>query len=273
MIVIPANSPEHWQATTWSHIVGNRELKEILLEMVHNVRVMRTMHTFRAFVYGPSRGGKTSTINFAIKCLLCNQLDFETLNPCHACTNCRKNVQLYGNHGWEDYVDPSEEGERSTRFLYIPVDCTRVTASQMDDIFFSLSGKPDRLQIAYYDEVHRLSRSQMDERLLIEMERMQAIVLASSAVRGTLDEMLMNRFDERIEVELPTVYELAVFLAERCEEWGIRVDEPEGTLSRAAQRSNQVPGMALQVLRRAHRSREKLLTKKMVEEFRFVAED
>lgn len=252
MVVPSSDSVEQWQPVTWSQIVGNRELKEILMGMVHNVRVTRTMNTFRAFVYGPSRGGKTSTINFAIKCLLCEQLDFETLNPCHACTNCRKNVQLYGNFGWEDFIDPSRESEPSTRFLYIPVDCTRVTESQIDDIFFKLSGKPDRLQIAYYDEIHRLERRQMDERFLIEMEKMQAISLASSAVRGKLDAMFMNRFDERIEVELPTVDELAVFLAERCEEWGIRVDDSYATLTRAAQRSNQVPGMALQVLRRAY---------------------
>jgi hypothetical protein len=113
----------------------------------------------------------------------------------------------------------------------------------------------------------------MDERLLVDMEKIQAIWLASSAVRGELDQMFMNRFDERIEVGLPTFHDLAVYLAERCEEWGIRVDDPEGTLSRAAQRSNQVPGMALQLLRRAHRSREKLLTRRMVEDFRFVAEE
>lgn len=48
---------------------------------------------------------------------------------------------------------------------------------------------------------------------------------------------------------------------------GIRANDAYATHSRVARRSNRVPGMALQVLRRAHRSREKLLTKKMVDGF------
>ena len=54
---------------------------------------------------------------------------------------------------------------------------------------------------------------------------------------------------------------------------GIRADDSYATLSRVARRSNRMPGMALQVLRRAQRSHEKLLTKKMVDEFRFVVEE
>ncbi len=59
------------------------------------------------------------------------------------------------------------------------------------------------------------------------------------------------------------------WLAERCHEWGIRVEMPEATLPRLAERCHQVPGMALHVLNKAHKRRSKLLTQAMVEEHTF----
>ena len=87
--------------------------------------------------------------------------------------------------------------------------------------------------------------------------------------RWPLTPSQFHPLEERVEVELTAVHRLTVYVANN----GIRADDSDATLSRVARRSNRVPGMALQVLRRAQRSREKLLTKKMVDEFRFVVEE
>ncbi|MBA3485213.1 MAG: hypothetical protein H0T51_25745 [Pirellulales bacterium] len=70
------------------------------------------------------------------------------------------------------------------------------------------------------------------------------------------------------------VGKLAEFLAERCEEWGIRcVDDAEASLNQLAELSGCVPGLALQVLRRAHKNPGKLLTMEMIEEHVFKIEE
>lgn len=61
--------------------------------------------------------------------------------------------------------------------------------------------------------------------------------------------------------------------AQRCEEWGIECEEPKETLLRLAERSQQVPGMALQVLNKAHKRRSKLLTRSIVENHVFDFDD
>lgn len=273
MIVIPSRTIDRWQPATWDEMVGNATLKEVLQNLVYRVRVLGKTDTFRAFAYGPSRGGKTSTIQFAIKCLLCSDLDLNSLNPCHQCHYCREDVELHGTNGWHEWVELLH-GSKAIPFIYIPVDCTRLTEGELESILFSLRGNAEQLQIVYWDEIHRLARRRMDERLLVAMDKYKAIWLASSAIVGELDQMFLNRFDERIKVQLPEVNELAIFLANRCEEWDIRcAGDPCKTLTRLAERANQVPGLALQVLRRAYGSRERILTMSTVENFEFILDD
>ena len=69
------------------------------------------------------------------------------------------------------------------------------------------------------------------------------------------------------------VPEMMVWLAERCEEFGIKCEAPKQTLKSLAERSNQLPGMALQVLNKAHKKRSKLLTAALVEEHVFDLDD
>ena len=116
----------------------------------------------------------------------------------------------------------------------------------------------------------------MDERLLKPLEDFPAIWIASSAYvkragddDQTLEKMFQNRFTFRIATQLPGLDQLVIWLAERCNEWEIKVETPEVTLSRLAERCHQNPGMALQVLNKAHKRRSKTLTSAMVEEHTF----
>jgi len=205
------------------------------------------------------------------------------MNPCGHCQNCTMKSHLYGNDGWENVVDFLPEGEAPTpvRYHYLPLDCTSLSESELDRILHRIRIDDQNLRIIYLDEVHRLSRRFMDERLLKPLEDFPAIWIASSAIvkkdsdaNGTrLDKMFQNRFTYRIETQKPTVEELTLSLAERCEEWSIRCDDPEPTLTRLAERSSQIPGLALQVLNKAHKRRSKLLTREMVERHVFDFDD
>jgi hypothetical protein len=118
-----------------------------------------------------------------------------------------------------------------------------------------------------------LVRRGIDEMLLKPIEDYPAIWMASSAVlkkenindTHKLEKMFQNRFDYRLETELPERKEMLKWLIDRCKLLGLQAETPEATLQRLMERSNRVPGMALQVLNKAHKTRNKILTQKMVE--------
>lgn len=275
---------ERWKPERWDQIVGNQELKEYFWDMIWCIRKEGHRSGFNLLLTGPSRGGKTSCIVFGLKCLFCLNFDFTTMNPCGRCPNCTMKIHLYGTRGWEDYIDFVEPEEKPTpvRFSYLPLDCTRLSEGELDRILDRVSVDDRMLRVIYLDEVHRLARRFMDERLLKPLEDPTAIWIASSAYvkkdeenNGSikLEKMFQNRFTFRIDTQKPAVEQLAVWLAERCGEWGIRCEDPEPILTRLAQRCNQIPGMALQVLNKAHKRRSKLLTREMVERHIFDFDD
>lgn len=174
---------ERWQATTWDQIVGNKKLKEYFWDMIWCIRREGHVSGFNALITGPSRGGKTSTVSFGIKCIGCLRFDYDTMNPCGECSNCRLNHHLYGNEGWENFVDVLGDDDVSTavRYHHMPLDCSRLNETQIDDCIDRIRINDEKLRIITLDEVHRLSRRSMDERLLKCIEDFPAIWIAMSA--------------------------------------------------------------------------------------------
>lgn len=273
---------ERWIPERWDQIVGNRALKEYFWDMIWCVRKEGHRSGFNLLATGPSRTGKTSAISFGIKCLGCLNFSFDTMNPCGTCKCCTLNHHLYGNEGWENIVDFVDENEVKTpvRYHFHPVDCTRLSESDLEAKLAKLRICNEDLRIIYLDEAHRLSRRFMDEKLLKPLEDFPAIWIASSAnIKNRdaedqkLDKMFQNRFSFRIATQLPSLGELVLWLAMRCQEWGILVEFPATTLPRLAERCHQIPGMALQVLNKAHKRRRKILTRGMVEEHTFDVDE
>lgn len=271
----PIKDVEHWQPANWEQVVGNKNLKEYLWDTIHCIRKEGHLSGFNALITGPSRGGKTSTVRFGIKCIGCLRFDYDTMNPCGECSNCRMNHHMYGNEGWENCVEVFGDDNVKTpiRYHYMPLDCARLSETQLDVCIDRISINEEKLRIITLDEVHRLTRRSMDERLLKCIEDFPAIWIAMSAnVKKDddndlkkLEKMFQNRFTFRIETQKPTIPVMTVWLAERCEEFGIQCESPKETLTLLAERCNQLPGMALQVLNKAHKKRSKTLTTELVE--------
>ncbi len=108
--------------------------------------------------------------------------------------------------------------------------------------------------------------------------RYPAIWIASSAVikmdsaddDTKLDRMFQNRFPFRLKTQMPTPKELSRWLAMICQRFELTVEEPvPQNLQRIAERSNCFPGLALQVLNRAALTRERIVTKELIESFLF----
>jgi len=274
---------ERWQPGRWDQILGNHNLKEYFWDLIWCVRKERHRSGFNLLLTGPSRGGKTSGVRFGIKCLWCLKFDFETMNPCGTCDNCQMKIDLFGTDGWQSHMDYEPVGEdcKPVRFHYWPVDCTRISEGELDKILFRARVDDEDLKVIYLDEVHRLGRRFMDEKLLKPLEESRVIWIASSAYikkeedeeSRKLDKMFQNRFSFRMDTQKAPVDDFAVWLAGRCMDFGINCDDPKNVLTRLAERSNQIPGMALQVLNKAHKRRSKLLTLEMVDQHIFDVDE
>lgn len=291
VIKSPIKDIERWLPARWDQVIGNQALKEYFWDMIWCVRQEAHRSGFNMLLTGDSRGGKTSGVTLGIKALGCFNLDWETFNPCGDCANCRAKLQLSGNDGWENWVDLYEDeatAKKSVRFVYLSLDCTRLNEAEIDKAIAKVRVDDGYLKIIYLDEVHRLVRRGLDEQLLKPLEQIEAIWIASSAYvkqddhddghrdgpkSSTLEKMFQNRFTFRVVTQKPSVDELTVWLAERCEEWGIQVEAAESTLQRLAERSSCLPGMALQVVNKAHKKRSKLLTRALVEGHIFDLDD
>jgi hypothetical protein len=264
--------------SNWSQIAGNKKLKEYLLDLISGVRNHHFTTGYNALVVGDSREGKTATIKLGIKCVGCYDFDFTTMNPCGKCPNCTMNHHLWGNTGYENYCDMVDDKQVSTpiRYRFVPIDCTRVTPKEMDELIVSLQPREDAVRIIYLDEIHRLVRKGMDldHQLLKPMEELEAIWIASSAnVKNAegknikkLEKMFLNRFDYVIETEKPDIQEFSKWVMERCVESGVQIDDPETVLPRLAARSSKNIGMALKVLNKAHKRRSKTIDIQLVED-------
>lgn len=273
------NDLANCQPRRWDDIVGNEKLKEHFKDMIHCVRKEGHLSGFNLLLTGSSRTGKSSTIAFAVKCIGCYDLDFNTLDPCGKCDNCKAKHSLLGNDGWENWADflSPDEAPTPIRYLYMPLDCTRLTETDLEDCLAKVRVDDGNLKVIYFDEVHRLNRRFMTERLLKPLEDVAAIWIASSAnlrkgesaTSVQLDTAFCNRFPFKITTQIPTKNELANWLLERCQQWGLTCDEPKELLMRLAERSNCIPGLALQVLNRIYKSRAKQITRAMVESHQF----
>jgi len=263
--------------TEWDDIVGNANLKEFWTNLLQRVR-KGNCRSESFLVTGGSREGKTSTISFGIKAMLCCNFNFATMNPCHQCVNCRSNFYLNGTGEWNGQVDFADPAENPTpvRFEFFPVDCSRLKESDVDDLCMKLRVDDGNLKIVYLDEVHRLVRRNIDEMLLRPMDDYEAIWIASSAVirkdgiddTGKIDKMTQKRFNRQLVTQRPDKREISLWLARLCNQFSIEVDDPK-TLLHLADRSNRVPGMALKVLNTAHNDPDRKLTFEMVEDHIF----
>ena len=215
---------------------------------------------------GPSRSGKTALVKFFLRCLACERLDPITLNPCdRTCWTCKLRPETSDHGGLFVTLRAIDTGATGPEVHFLHIDCTKIrTAVDLDDRLnsFSETTALDGIIVAYLDEVHRLVNRSMDETLLKAIEEKPFLWILSTAKPGPLEDMLQKRLLKFI-TELPTSEELADWLADRCEEWGINY-EPEAII-RVVEKSNRIVGTALHALALASLDPDEGLTVNLVE--------
>ncbi|WP_437202040.1 AAA family ATPase [Planctomicrobium sp. SH664] len=259
------NDIKRWIPTRWQDVAGNSALAEHFQDILR-ASLDGEFNGLNTLVTGPSRSGKTAIVKLFARCLYCDRLDRATLTPCRfECKNCTSDVSRFGLQG----IETLSQG-RSIH--YVPIDCTSVTEVELREKLTDLRDYPG-FRIVFMDEAHRLVRRSMDEQLLKPVEeRANTMWIVTSAVTGELEAMFKKRF-VRLQTQLPSIEELSLWLTDRCHEFGIHDIDNPSTIIRLAERSNQIPGDALQVLARAAIKRPKRLTRQLVESHVFELDD
>lgn len=258
------NDIKRWIPPRWQDVAGNPTLIEHFQDILR-ASLDGEFHGLNTLVTGPSRCGKTATIKLFVRCLYCDRFDRETLTPCrYECENCRTDVSRFGLQGIDVHA-------QDRNIHYLPIDCTGLTEAEL---LYKLTDLRDYsgFRVVFLDEAHRLVRRNMDEQLLKPAEeRANTMWIVTSADTGGLEKPLKKRF-VRLQTQRLPVGEFSLWLTDRCNEFGIEIDAPS-TIIRLAERSNQIPGDALQVLARAAIKRPKRLTRQLVESHTYELDD
>jgi|GEM_PF-1610754 len=256
-----------WIPPTWDHFLGNRRLKRFLKRLLLAIRKqieegqVRELNKPPFLLTGLSRSGKTAMVSFFVRCLACQLLDMETLNPCDGrCEACKQRPEVNGENGVFAYL---RESDRSVHVHLQVIDALMIEGpSELREKVRELR-EFDGIRVVYVDEVHRLVRREMDEILLKAIEQKGFIWIFSTARPEGLEDMFLNRLI-KVSTELPEAGDMEEWLADRCDEWGIKWEAD--AILRVVEKSNRVVGTALHALALAAIEPKTGLTLELVEE-------
>lgn len=227
-----------WQPRRWDQIPGNAALKRFYQRLLVQVRKDGMRKAVRLFVPGPSRSGKTACTRLFAASLMCLRPNPATLDPCGECRTCKARAELAGYRGLEVTL-----AEGKAHFL--PLDATKIEGPDELQSLLAELQEYDGVRLVWIDEAHRLKSRKLDEQLLKPVEEKAFIWIMTSAYPEQLEVMFTNRF-VKVPTEPPALEDLVVWLADRCDEFGIAFDD--AALVELAGRVECIPGVALQAL-------------------------
>ncbi len=219
-------------------------------------------------ICGEPGTGKTAAINAFRKTLNCPHRSGNPASACGTCDDCHKFDVRYDLTGFY-----AVGLERVAKFNAIPLHHYTINCGDANESLFRELFKDRRdfqgNMVVFLDECQRLVRRSLDEMLLLPLEQANISWVAATARPEELDPMFIRRFALRLKTTPPTATELATFLADRCREWKIKVDDTK-TLVTLAQSSQCRPSECFCVLSTATITPNRLLTIKMVEDHPFL---
>ena len=212
-------------------------------------------------VSGDSGTGKTAAVKAFVRSLMCPHRDVDTGTPCGKCQACMTFDVRYDSTGLFAYLQERAKGTGQP-VHFNPINCGEVTET-LRTILTERHDYEGRYVI-YLDEVHRLMRRKMEHMLLVPLQEMDALWVASSAMSSELDSMFRRRFSAKLSTTLPDMPALIEFLRERCQHWRVSVDDDPGTFALLAQRSRRITSEAIGRIAVAAGRKDRCLTRELV---------
>ena len=248
--------PDRWAPRTRDDIAGNSEIKQFLWGQFGAIRFEEQHHGSNAMIIAPPGTGKSTAVRLFLMSLLCENLD-QHLNPCHV-PHCCGRDSLTGRCGLFAQ-------ESSVHVEVMTVNCADVHPDQLRRVREIADARSGPLVI-WLDEVHRLARRNLDEELLVAMDTTEAMWLATSTTVGGPEPAFVDRFRLRLSTSPPTRNEFVGWLAARCVDCGVRVDNPT-TLALIADDIGRNGRQGLAALSFAISLNNRLLTRSVAEDF------
>ena len=226
-------------------------------------------------ISGETGTGKTGLVEVFIRTLNCRQTS-EPLNaPCGTCDDCLAFDFEHSDNGLfaHDRESLIVHGEDPRYFYH--VNCVGFDKMALKNLRSEIECNGKYRSIIYLDEIQHLAHDKTDTMLLKPIRELNAIWIATGVdADKVLNQMLIRRFASRCSTDLPSELELALFLADKCKQWGIQVESPE-TIAQLAQRSRQITAECINVLARAAGEAtdigKRMLTMEMVLEHPFIS--
>lgn len=251
-------------AASWESIAGNSDYIGALRPFVSSDQPQDHI-----LVYGPTRSGKTTTINLALMAKFC-QRRTPALNPCHECSNCR--VWASG----PSYRNRSYRNTEGQNWTFLAVDGTDPSTYE-EDFVCGYYNHASPL-IYYVDEVVHPAFLRFMPRLLKPMTERPVSILASAIwirphrhpetkkiLRPGLSKEFINRF-----VVCKTTNLVPNEARERlkCDANQLGLCPTDEALNLILEKTQGVYGQALRPLKEAKRLK-RLLSLEFIQRFRW----
>ena len=245
----------------WNDIAGNYRIKQHFQNMTRELKIRKSQIQRQNFlILGDSRGGKTSAVQWLIRCLHCQEICPVTLNPiCGGkCDRCKAVDPRFGDAG----LTSNLAGDCfQTNFI----NCmTLRSAHDVREIALSLEfGASPGLIVL--DEVGRMAKNGWEEILLGTLETPNLHWLGTAISADSLDPAFKNRFNI-LRTEAASLADLCIWIQRRMKRHSITADSDETVMS-LAKAARSTPGRIVNELRRVSMRNPRILTHDDVVEF------
>ena len=219
-------------------------------------------------IHGPYGTGKSAIVKAYLQTAYCPHRSGDPPRPCGKCEDCTSYDCRHDELGLNAILRSRVLDNEAEPLNVYSVNCGDVGVDRFREIYSNFSEFHGQF-IVFLDECHRLERRSADEGLLIPLENANICWIGATAHPEKLEPALVRRFTVRQSTSLPEPQELANFLADRCRDFHIGVDDPS-TLALLAELSHCRPSECIRVLAQAALKPDRTLTHQLVKRHEFL---